>query len=149
MYTFRPATLADGPTILRQRRLMFTDMGDLERASLTDKVFLPWLEKNLLEGRYVGLLAVSQDQIVAGAGLLFYHWLPAPDHGTLRGYICNVYVEPEHRRKGLAKQLVQQCLDLCQERGISTVTLHASEMGKSVYQAIGFKVGNELVWRKP
>jgi GNAT superfamily N-acetyltransferase len=147
MYSYRRATAEDLPIIHRHRVQMFLDMGSPERAALAKQVFAGWLERALQEGTYLGLFAEHAGQVVAGVGILFYHWLPGPDHSTLRGYLLNVYVEPEHRRKGLARELVGQALEVCHERGIHTVTLHASEMGRPVYEGLGFKAMNEMMWR--
>jgi len=147
MYTFRQATLDDLPIIIHHRRQMFLDMGSPERAEMAQRVFPGWLEQALPEGTYLGLFAEFEGQVVAGTGIMFHHWLPGSDGSTLRGYLLNVYVEGEHRRKGLAKTLLQQALDICRGRGISTVTLHASEMGRPVYQGLGFRVLNEMMWK--
>ncbi|MER3483841.1 MAG: GNAT family N-acetyltransferase [Meiothermus sp.] len=147
MYTFRRAALADQATIIYHRRQMFLDMGSPERAEMAERVFPGWLEPALQDGTYLGLFAEHEGKVVAGTGIMFYHWLPGPDHKTLRGYLLNVFVEAEHRRKGLAKELVRQALEICQERGITVVTLHASEMGRPVYESLGFKPLNEMIWR--
>lgn len=147
MYTFRQAVLDDMPTIVQHRRQMFLDMGSPERAEMAERVFPGWLRVAIQDGTYLGIFAEHEGQIVAGTGIMFYEWLPAPDYKTLRGYLLNVYVEPEHRRKGLARELVRQSLEICQERGITIVTLHASDMGRPVYESLGFKAMNEMVWR--
>ena len=45
-----------------------------------------------------------QARSVASAGLLILDWPPHPfdPEGELRGYLLNVYVEPEYRKRGLA-----------------------------------------------
>lgn len=149
MYTFRLATLSECPLIVRQRRLMFSEMGDPDRANMPETVLLEWLETHIQGGSYIGFFALEGESVVGGAGLLLYDWLPAPDRTTQRGYICNVYIEPTHRGQGLAKQLTQQCLDYCQQRGISIVTLHASEAGRPVYDRLNFLPLPEMIWRKP
>ena len=57
--------------------------------------------------------------VIAGAGVLHRSLMPNPD--TLEGgeevYVLNVYTEPEHRRRGLARQLMQAILAWCQARG--------------------------------
>lgn len=147
MYSIRPATLQDVATIAHQRRQMFTEMGALERAGIPERVILAWLSTQMEQGAYLGWLAQTGSTVVGGAGLLLYDWLPAPDLSTRRGYICNVYVEPEHRRQGLARRLVQGGLEACQERGISIVSLHASEAGRPVYEGLGFQPSPEMQWR--
>jgi GNAT superfamily N-acetyltransferase len=143
---FRRAEISESSTILHQRRQMWLAMNEPERANMSEETLRPWFEKNMLEGNYLGFFALSGNQIVGGAGLLLYHWLPTLDYSTLRGYIHHVYVEPEHRGLGLAKQLVQHALTVCTERNIKLVSLHASEMGRPIYESLGFKDQDEMLW---
>ena len=60
------------------------------------------------------------------------------------GYILNVYVEPEFRRHGLARRLVQVIIERCRELGLDTAELHASNQGRPIYVALGFAPTNEM-----
>jgi GNAT superfamily N-acetyltransferase len=66
--------------------------------------------------------------------------LPRPD--TLdaldEAYLPNVYVDDEHRRRGLARRLTETVLAWCRERGMGRVVLHASDEGRSLYESLGF-----------
>jgi GNAT superfamily N-acetyltransferase len=147
-FTIRPATLADVATIVTHRHRMFEDMGhtNLERlyASLPD--FEGWLRARLVNERYLGWLAeTSEGIVVAGAGLWLLDWPPgALDLSPYRGYILNVYTEPDYRRRGLARQLVQCCVDWCGAQDIRVVSLHASVEGRRVYELMGFEPTNEM-----
>ncbi len=63
------------------------------------------------------------------------------------GNIVNVYTEPEFRRRGLARRLVQVALDWCKDNRIDVVILHASDEGRPLYETMGFKAGNEMRFR--
>ena len=39
---------------------------------------------------------------------------------------------------------MQVALDCCRERGIAIATLHASDEGRPLYEAMGFKQTNEM-----
>jgi len=74
-----------------------------------------------------------------------YDWMPRI--GALnvrRGYLLNVYVESKYRRCGIAREIVTQIMDWAQEQGIITVTLHASEKGRPLYESLGFTATNEM-----
>ena len=55
--------------------------------------------------RYLGWIAEEGGRVAGSAGLLILDWPPHPLHPTSdkRGYLLNVYVEPEFRKRGLAK----------------------------------------------
>lgn len=149
--TIRRATTDDAGTITIQRRAMFTDMGvgTAETLHAMDRAFLPWVIDHLMRGEYLGWLAVTQadgrEVAVAGAGLLIHPWLPRyDDTRARRAYILNVYTLPDYRKRGLARQLVETILGYCKADGFKAVTLHASDQGRSIYEAMGFKMMNEM-----
>jgi ribosomal protein S18 acetylase RimI-like enzyme len=147
-YALRRATAADAPVIRHHRRAMFHDMGldDPDRLARMDAGFAIWLDERLADGHYIGWLAcTAAGDVAAGAGLWLLDWPPtyhAP--GRTRGYLLNVYAEPEHRRRGLARALVEHCMTECAERGITLVLLHASEAGRALYAGLGFQPSNEM-----
>jgi GNAT superfamily N-acetyltransferase len=147
MYEIRPATLADLETIVHHRHAMFADMryGTPESLAAMSAAFRLWLADRLASGAYLGWLAQAGDEIAAGSGLLICDFPPnARDQTGTRGLIINVYTEPPHRRRGLARQLTQAAIDWCRDQGINTVTLHASDQGRAIYESLGFCATNEM-----
>ena len=114
MYQIRAATPADAAVITHHRRRMFVDAGrqDNRVLDVMAEHFKPWVETRLADGRYLGWLTSENGTVVAGAGLIVLDWPPHPldPRQDKRGYLLNVYVEPEHRRKKLASQLIDQAL---------------------------------------
>ncbi len=146
-YTIRRATSADVALISHQRAAMFTDMGiDPVMVARMEPSFRDWVDERLTSGEYLGWLAVAEDgQVVAGAGLWLNQWIPSPMIPSgKRGYILNVYTEPEHRRQGLAKRLVEACVEYCRTHELKAVVLHASEQGRPIYEGMGFTNTNEM-----
>jgi GNAT superfamily N-acetyltransferase len=144
--TIRQATAADIPVIVAQRIGMFEDMkgGPINRDWI--EPFKGWMERQLASGAYHGWLAQTADgRVVAGVGLMVLDWPPGPlDPQPYRGYLLNVFTDPDYRRRGLAKHLIQAALDWCREQRIRVVGLHASEKGKPLYAAMGFEPTNEM-----
>jgi ribosomal protein S18 acetylase RimI-like enzyme len=62
----------------------------------------------------------------------------------VRGYILNVYVEPNYRGHGLAKQLMARAEEEFRQRGVAFEVLHASAMGRPVYEGLGWNVMPEM-----
>ena len=147
-YSIRRAVAEDADTIVSQRRAMFHEMGYREEAALDGMsiAFRPWLLRMMHSGEYLAWFAVADGgTIVAGLGLWLMDW---PPHmigpGARRGNILNVYTAPEHRRQGLARQLMQTALAWCRAHGIRAVILHASDEGRPLYEALGFRPTNEM-----
>lgn len=53
--------------------------------------------------------------------------------------VVNVYTEPEWRRRGLSKQLLEALLHDCEQRGIREFNLGATEEARSLYETLGFR----------
>ena len=72
--------------------------------------------------------------------------LPRPGHvdDGREALIANMWTEPEHRRRGLARHLLGVMLGWCREQGIRRVVLHASNDGRPLYEQVGFRPGNEM-----
>lgn len=107
-----------------------------------------WFSARIADGTYLGFLVSETNAptaVVAGGGLMLLDWPPTQlDPGTTRGYLLNVFVEPAHRGRGLARIVTDPCLETCRARGIRVVTLHASDAGRAVYTRIGFRETNEM-----
>lgn len=151
MYTIRPLTAGDVEVIAHHRKQMFLDMGKPDNEQMTTMLerFKPWVSSVVARGVYTGFLVEFEGEVVAGLGLMFHEYPPRlGDSSCARGYIFNVYTEPLHRRKGLARQLLEAALAECQTRGLEMITLHASEQGQGLYQALGFEMSNEMIIRR-
>ncbi len=69
--------------------------------------------------------------------------------GEHRGYVLNVFVEPEYRGRGLARALMELCVTEARSRGIRVVALHASDAGRPLYEKLGFYAANEMLFVTP
>ena len=145
--TIREATLDDIPEIVRQRRRMYEDMQYTEVASLERSATLntAYLRKAIAEGSFRSWLACSGSRAVAGGAVLVVPWPAHPyDLECGRGTILNVYTEPEYRRRGIARQLMETMIAWCRQEGLARVNLHASDHGRRLYESLGFEPSNEM-----
>jgi predicted GNAT family acetyltransferase len=55
-----------------------------------------------------------------------------------------MYTDPDHRRRGLAKSIIEAMTCWCREQGFGWVSLHASDAGRHIYENLGFKPTNEM-----
>jgi ribosomal protein S18 acetylase RimI-like enzyme len=150
MLKTRPATAADAPLITHHRRRMFVDAGrrDDQRLELMAQAHEPWVAQAITDGKYLGWLSEDDGKVIAGAGLLLLDWPPHPldPQSSTRGYLLNVYVEPEYRRRRLATNLIELALAEARRRGIRVVALHSTEEGRRLYESAGFRTTNEMFY---
>jgi ribosomal protein S18 acetylase RimI-like enzyme len=149
MYATRPATVEDAGTIAEHRHRMFVDAGRPDNANLRalSESFKGWVTEQLRNGKYLGWLTESNGKVVAGAGLMLLDWPPHPlDPQALRGYLLNVYVDPGHRRKHLASDLIETALAEARRRKIRVVALHSTDAARPMYEANGFRRTDEMFY---
>lgn len=64
------------------------------------------------------------------------------------GWIGALGVAPEARRRGLGQALTEAAVARLRERGAATVLLFATDMGRPVYERLGFAIeGSATAWR--
>ncbi|MGC2160540.1 MAG: GNAT family N-acetyltransferase [Silvibacterium sp.] len=153
MLETRTATAADASLITHHRRRMFVDAGraDNQVLDVMARNFEPWVAKAITDGKYIGWLTSDDGRVVAGAGLMLLDWAPHPldPRSTQRGYLLNVYVEPDYRRKKLASQLIELALAEARRRKIRVVALHSTEAGRRLYESNSFRRTNEMFYVEP
>lgn len=140
--------MEDAAVIAAHRRSMFADMGHHDPATLDAMAaaFEPWVRRKMESGDYLAWFAIAPDgAIAAGIGLWLMDWPPhVIGSGPARGNILNVYVRPEDRRQGLARDLMKVALDWCAANRIDCVILHSSPAGRPLYESLGFTATNEM-----
>jgi GNAT superfamily N-acetyltransferase len=148
MSPIRRATIEDAETICQHRLRMFLDSGLGDESLMPDVVdqFRKWVTPRLENGTYLGWLIDDRDRSVAGIGMWLMDYAPnfRDPRGT-RAYLMNMYVAPEMRRRGLARQLVDAAVQEARARQIRVVALHATKIGRSLYEQYGFKPTTEMM----
>jgi GNAT superfamily N-acetyltransferase len=145
--TIREATTTDIPEILRQRRRMYEDMHYSDPAKLDTMTSLSavYLATAMSDGTFRAWLASLEDRVIAGGAVVISPWPSHPyDLQCRRATILNVYTDPEYRRRGIARQILQTILAWCKREDFARVTLHASDDGRHLYESLGFEPSNEM-----
>ncbi|HEY6122566.1 MAG TPA: GNAT family N-acetyltransferase, partial [Pyrinomonadaceae bacterium] len=65
-------------------------------------------------------------------------------YGFDLAWIGMVLVDPEYRKRGIGKRLMQVALDYLRDIDVSTVKLDATPDGRPVYEGMGFKVESRV-----
>lgn len=146
----RPVSPDDLDLICRHREAMFLEAGGIAAdLGVMSAHFRPWLRERLADGRYYGFVLLDAGIPIAGIGLMTLDWPPHPNHPEQdrRGYVLNVYVEPGHRRRGLASALMELADAEFARRGVGFAVLHATDAGRPVYAGLGWQATAEMAKR--
>ncbi|MBB2182086.1 GNAT family N-acetyltransferase [Lachnospiraceae bacterium MD1] len=102
-----------------------------------------YMRKHMADDSMVSWVAVEDGKIVSTAMVCYYELLPIMlNQSGKYGYIYNVYTLPEYRKRGLASQLLNKIKEEAKERQIGQLQLRATEMGKLLYEKLGFELLN-------
>jgi GNAT superfamily N-acetyltransferase len=139
-YRVRPATLDDAALLVRHRVGMFTDMGITMDVAALETAFRAWLTETMPAGTYRAWLVETPDgHVVGGGGITVLPWPPGPRYpGDRLAYVYNVYIDAAHRRRGLARRVMDTIHAWCRDAGITSIALNASNDGRALYESMGY-----------
>jgi GNAT superfamily N-acetyltransferase len=147
-YTLREATVEDAPVLARQRRLMFDAITPLppDEGNAMEDAIVTYLQRAMPDGTFRSWVVEHAGSIVAGGGMQLRTLMPRPGHVDFapEGLIVSMWTEPEHRRRGLGRRVVEAILAWGQANGVGRFTLHASDDGRPLYELYGFRPTNEM-----
>ena len=140
-YRLRAATIDDLDALVAHRVGMFTDMGTILDAREVARAFRDWLADAVPSGLYrAWVVEAGRGAIVAGGGLAVLPWPPGPlDCRGRIAFVYNVYTEPGHRRRGLARRIMDAVHAWCRDEGVLTIGLAASASGRPLYESMGYR----------
>lgn len=109
------------------------DMSEVKKQSYD------YYKKSLADGTHTAYLIYDGD-IVAGAGGISYYRVMPTYHNASgnKAYIMNMYTNPNYRRKGIAYKTLKLLVDDAREKGITHISLEATDMGRPLYEKFGF-----------
>jgi len=144
----RRVTVADIPTLIHHRRMMWWDMGRQNTAALDQMEIAAqhYFSAAVPDGSYCGFVAANEvGEIVGGAGVVVSPWPGSFDQKLpRRAMILNMYVERPYRRRGIARALMETMIAWCKQEEFAYVGLHASDEGRPLYEKLGFRPTNEM-----
>jgi GNAT superfamily N-acetyltransferase len=140
-YRIRAATLNDVDALVHHRLAMFSEMGTAIDPASLDKAFRDWVTELLPAGTYRGWVVEGPSgDIVAGGGMTILPWPPGPWYaGGRMAFVYNVYTEPAHRRRGLARMIMDAIHGWCRDEGIDVAGLNASVQAQRLYESMGYQ----------
>lgn len=101
-------------------------------------------EEFFKNGDQMTVLAFDGERAVGCATVCYITLMPTVDHPTgKRAHIMNVYTNADYRRRGIARQMITMLLDEARERGVTYVSLDATENGRPLYTSLGFAPNGE------
>ena len=116
------------------------DMSEVEKQSYE------YYKRALLDGSHMAYLVFDEQKIVGTGGVSYFQVMPTYHNPSgLKAYIMNMYTNPEYRRRGIAIETLRLLVEDAKEKGISAISLEATDMGRPLYEKFGFvKMNDEM-----
>lgn len=110
-----------------------TDMSEVERQSHG------YYQKALSDGSHIAYLAFDGTRFAGTGAVSFFRVMPTYHNPSGdKAYIMNMYTDPAYRRRGVAMKLLDLLVQDCKRKGITAISLEATDMGRSLYEKYGF-----------
>lgn len=149
---YKRATLNDLEELVRTRIIVLraankldesADMSEVERQSRD------YYKKALADGTHTAYLVYDNDRFIGAGGVSYYRVMPTYHNPSgEKAYIMNMYTVPDYRRKGIAFKTLDLLIQDAKERGITAISLEATDMGRPLYEKYGFvKMNDEMELR--
>lgn len=109
------------------------DMSEVESRSYD------YYSKALAEGTHAAYLVYDGERCIGTGGVSFFQVMPTYHNPSgEKAYIMNMYTHPDYRRQGIAYQTLDLLVKEAKTRGITAISLEATEMGRPLYEKYGF-----------
>jgi ribosomal protein S18 acetylase RimI-like enzyme len=139
----RRASVEDAWELTRLRRIMVNTFREVHDESweyaCKDTLELALSDQDGSIQAFVVDAGDAPGKLAAGAVGVIQQRLPSPDnHSGLVGYILSVSTDPDFRRRGFARAVVEATLGWMDGCGVVKTELVASEYGDALYRELGF-----------
>ncbi len=143
---FRKAGLEDIAELVRLRIEFMREVNSSKNDNSENKhealvqANLDYFRENIENNRFIAWLAIDKERIIGTSGLVFYNRPPSFKIPTGKiAYIMNIYTIKEYRKQGIASFLLEKAINEAESMGYKTISLNATEMGKTLYLSRGFQ----------
>ncbi len=116
------------------------DMSEVKRQSFE------YYQKALKDNTHIAYLIFDGEIFVGAGGISYFQVMPTYHNPTgKKAYIMNMYTNPSYRRQGIAFKTLDLLVTDAKEKGITAISLEATDMGRPLYEKYGFiKMNDEM-----
>lgn len=143
MVEYKKVTAALLETALKLRREMLGIIYGKDESEFEGE-FTKVSAEYFTNGDQTTILEFDGEKAVGCATICYITLMPTFDHPSgKRAHLMNVYTNADYRRRGIARQMVTGLLDEAKTRGVTYISLDATESGRPLYKTLGFKENEE------
>ena len=108
--------------------------------SLVEAQSRAYYQTALADGSHTAYLVLDGGACVGTGGISYYQVMPTCHNPSgQKAYIMNMYTAPACRRRGIARRTLELLVADAHARGVTHITLEATDMGRPLYERCGFR----------
>ena len=105
-----------------------------------------YYKKALRDGTHIAYLVFDKSRFAGAGSVSFFQVMPTYHNPSgKKAYIMNMYTHPDYRRMGIAYKTLDMLISGTKCKGITSISLEATAMGRPLYEKYGFvKMNDEM-----
>ncbi len=146
---YRKATIADLEILTETRIEVLRAANQLSNdvdLSEVRKQSFAYYQNALKNDTHVAYLIFDGETFVGAGGISYFQVMPTYHNPSgKKAYIMNMYTKPDCRRQGIAIKTLDLLVADARAKGITAISLEATDMGRPLYVKYGFvKMNDEM-----
>ncbi len=141
-YTYKKAAIADIDLLTKTRLEVLRAANKLSNdidMSEVEKQSYDYYQKALIDGTHTAYLVFDKEIFIGAGGISYYRVMPTYHNPSgNKAYIMNMYTNESYRRKGIAYKTLELLVQDARSKGITAISLEATDMGRPLYEKYGF-----------
>lgn len=146
MINYRIATKDDINLLMESRLKTLKVVNDLKPDYRFSPGFVDNSRAYFENGNQTTVLALMDETVIGCASICYINIMPTFSHPTgKRAHLMNVYTNNQYRRQGIACHMVNMLIEEAKERGVTEISLDATQSGRALYRKCGFVDSTECM----
>lgn len=131
--------ITDLEELLKWRREVIQTVFDEEPSEELMAQNEAFYRKNLANGTHIAFVAIKDGKEAGCGAICLTEELPSPDNPSGKcGYLMNIYVRDAFREHGIGHEIVKRLVKEAKERNCGKIYLETTDLGRPVYESLGF-----------
>ncbi len=139
------ASEKDMDLLMQSRLKMLRTVNSLTEDYKFSEEMINNIRKYFINGDHTTVLAIDKE-VIGCATMCYIEMMPTFSHMTgKRAHLMNVYTDKEYRRQGIAMKMLRILINKAKEKGVTEISLDATEAGRPLYAKAGFTASDECM----
>ena len=148
-FRYKKAAIEDLDQLVQTRMIVLRAANELaESVDMTqvEKETKAYYKRALSTAEHTAYLVYDDQEFIGAGSVSFFQVMPTYHNPSgKKAYIMNMYTHPDYRRMGIAYKTLDMLISDTKCRGITSISLEATAMGRPLYEKYGFiKMNDEM-----